>query len=124
MLVPALTRTSAEFVVCMIGLAVVYMILVFMTMHAPKTPEIIVQNPKLFFWTRWMVSVAGMAAIIYTQYVRRRRNVTIVATMLLVLLLIGSRQLWPTVPKTNLPSDSNIEKTQQNTTQTPTKPAP
>ena len=99
MLLASLTRNSTQFVFTII--VIIFCFILFMVLAADilRSPEIFRQNPKLFIWVLKGVSIAGLTAIIHTQYVRRRRVVTATASALLALLLLGIWQLWPTIPK-------------------------
>ena len=99
-LLASLTHNTAQFVFCIIIIVACFCVYSLLSMTDRPSPRItILQNPKLFEWLAKGVAIAGLSAIIWHQYVRRNARVTVVATTLLALLLVGILRLWPAIQK-------------------------
>jgi ABC-type transport system involved in multi-copper enzyme maturation permease subunit len=105
MLLATLTRNATQLFFCIAIIAVGFftaIILIIGFSHSPQPPhppKPILQNIELFGWLMSSLTIAGLTAIIHTQYTRRSKPLTISATALLALLLFAIYHLWPTTPK-------------------------
>jgi len=102
MLPASLTRDTTQFVFTILGITLaLFVIPMFAAKDFVQAMDGMIgvtKNHTALNWTLKTVLIAGLTAIIYNQYVRRNKIVTVVATALLALLLIGIWQLWPVVP--------------------------
>lgn len=96
MLVAALTRNMLQYIIFLFlaGFGVT-----FLSALAPRLTALSsmskLQYHDLLEWLLVAVATAGLVAIIYNQYKRRNRLVTIGLAVLLGLILIGIWQFWP-----------------------------
>jgi len=96
MLLASLTSDKREFTLSLLSIAICTMAL--LVINSKKSPDIslnYIQNENLYDWVMTGASCIGLSAIIYYQYVKRKRIVTLAATALLAIVLIGIWQSWP-----------------------------
>jgi len=111
MLVASLTQNMRQYVFVMFG----FMFVSFVTSFAFMQTTVIVRgpdgkqiiqpshhseplHPDILKWTFIGLAIVGMFFIIYNQYTRRRRIITIIFSAILALVLYGIWRLWPMVP--------------------------
>jgi len=102
MLLATLTRNSTQLVFSVVIIAVGFFAIVIFSFTPSDyscKPKTILQNIELFGRVMSSLTIAGLTAIIYNQYLRRNRIITLAATALLALLLLALWHLWPTIPK-------------------------
>jgi hypothetical protein len=99
MLPASLTRNTSQFVFAMLGIPLIFLSISLFAANKFDQALAIMRNHTALTWTLKTTLIAALTAIIYNQYLRRNRIITITATALLALLLLALWQLWPTIPK-------------------------
>jgi len=104
MLLASLTKNMRQYLSAIFGLFIASMIYVMFDLHRTGFSEarqpVHIQYSNVLEWTTSILYFSGLIFIIYNQYTRRNRKITVILSALLALLIFCLWKFWPTVPKT------------------------
>ena len=98
MLIASLTKNMKEYAAFIFCIFIIFTISLFpLARPASQAKKQAIQYSNALDWTLAGLAIAGLFFVIYNQYTRRNRKITVLLSALLALVLYGIWRLWPVV---------------------------